>query len=107
MSTTVKSISLLPKHITALTGQKYEGPWNDARRGMVQASVDGTGAVAATITVNGSNDGVHTTVIGTITLTATTTDTDTLAIDYPWAHIWAVSSGISGTGATVSANLSL
>ena len=106
MSTSVKSVCLLPKHTTATTGDKYAGPWNDCRRGVVQASVDGTGAVAATISVYGSNDGVHVTLIGTITLTATTTDTDILAIDYPWAQIWAVSSGISGTGATVNAQFS-
>lgn len=106
MSTSVKSICLLPKHTVAMTGPKYEGPWSDERRGVVQANVDGTGAVAATVTVYGSNDGVHGTVIGTITLTATTTDTDILPIDYPWAQIWAVSSGISGTGATVNAQFS-
>ncbi|MEO8391216.1 hypothetical protein [Polaromonas sp.] len=107
MSTTVKSVTLL-KPGTATTGTPYEGPWNEARRGMVQAVITGSGAVTATVTVQGSNDGVNWSTIGAaLSLTGNDADTKTQAVDYPWAYIRAVSSALTGTGAKVSANLSL
>lgn len=105
--TPVKSVELLPPGAAA-TGTPYDGPWNDARRGMVQAAITGTGALTATVTVQGSNDGVNWSTIGSaMSLSGTTSDTKTQAVDYPWAQIRAVSSSLSGTGAKVSAYLSL
>lgn len=107
MSTAVKSVELLAPATIATTGAAYAGPWNDARRAMVQATIDGTGAVSATVVVQGSNNGKHWTQIGSMSLSGTDTDAKTLAVDYPWAHIRAVSSALSGTGATVAARMSL
>lgn len=105
---TVRSISLLSPATVAATGPVYDGPWNEARRGMVQAVITGTGAVSATVTVQGSNNGVNWTTVGTaMSLSGSAADTKTQAVDYPWAQIRAVSSALSGTGATVSAYLSL
>ena len=105
---TVRSITLLPAGTTAATGPVFDGPWNEARRGMVQAVITGTGAVSATVTLQGSNNGVNWTTVGSaMSLSGTTSDTKTQAVDYPWAQLRAVSSTLSGTGATVSAYLSL
>ena len=105
---TVRSITLLPAGTVAATGPIFDGPWNEARRGMVQAVITGTGAVSATVTLQGSNNGVNWTTVGSaMSLSGTTSDTKTQAVDYPWAQLRAVSSVLSGTGATVSAYLSL
>lgn len=105
---TVRSITLLSPATAAATGAAYDGPWNEARRGMVQAVITGTGALTATVTLQGSNNGVNWTTVGSaMSLSGTTSDTKTQAVDYPWAQIRAVSSSLVGTGATVSAYLSL
>ena len=69
-----------------------------------QATVVGTGAVAATVTLECSNDGVNwcATALGTITLSGTTTNSDGFTTSAPWPYVRAVVSGISGTGATVT-----
>lgn len=72
-------------------------PWRESGRGLVVASINGTGAIASSVAVQGSHDRSNWFAIGTIALTANTTDTDALGIDYPWPFIRAVSSGASGT----------
>ena len=69
-----------------------------------QATVAGTGAVTATVTIEASNDGTSwcSTVLGTITLSGTTTDTDGLTSDAPWKFVRANVTAISGTGAAVT-----
>lgn len=105
---TVRSITLLSPATSAVTGDPFDGPWNTARRGMVQAVITGTGALTATVTVQGSNNGVNWTTVGSaMSLSGTTSDTKTQAVDYPWALLRAVSASLTGTGATVSAYLSL
>lgn len=85
------------------------GDWKfkDAPNTGVQTTVTGTGAVAATITIQVSNDGVNPvgTAAGTITLSGTTSASDGFAINAAWKYIRAVVSGISGTGATVYCQL--
>lgn len=73
----------------------------------LQAYVIGTGAVTATVLIEGSNFGVEGTYItlGTITLTGTTIATDGFVHDAPWGFIRAELTAISGTGAAVSAAL--
>lgn len=77
--------------------------------GVKTYQADGTtsaGAGAATILVQGSNDGTNWDTIGTITLTlATTTSSDSFASDDRYAHIRGNVSAISGTDASV--NLSM
>jgi hypothetical protein len=67
-----------------------------------QATVVGTGALTATVTIKGSNDGVNFVTIGTITLSGTTSATDGFASSGMWAYHQAVSSGVTGTGAIVT-----
>lgn len=72
-----------------------------------QATVSGTGAVTATVTIEYSNDGVNacSTVGGTITLSGTTSSTDGFTSDSPWKYVRANVTAISGTGATVKVTM--
>lgn len=85
------------------------GNWvpKDSINATFQASITGTGAVAATVTIEVSNDGVNAakTSLGVITLSGTTTDSDGFATNSAWVYVRAKITGISGTGATVSVNM--
>lgn len=67
-----------------------------------QASISGTGAVSATVTIEVSNDGSNWLTFGTMSLSGTATDTDNVAGDAPWAVHRATISSITGTGAAVT-----
>ncbi len=100
----------LTKLITAalanVTGAAYVLPKGKEKR-TFSATVDGTGAVTATVAIQGSNDGVNWNVLGTITLTDTTTDTDGFASDAPWPQIRAVLSNLTGTGAVCTVTMGI
>lgn len=83
--------------------------YKDAYYGYVQAHIAGTGAVSATVTIYGSNDGTiwSKTALATISLTGTTIDTEGAAVNASCKFIRAVISSISGTDATVTATLGL
>lgn len=70
-----------------------------------QASVTGTGAVTATVTIECSNDDTLvnwcSTVLGTITLSGTTSSSDGFTTTAPWKYVRAKVTAISGTGAAV------
>mgnify|MGYP001558102766 CR=1 FL=1 len=69
-----------------------------------QATVVGTGAVTANVTIEVSNDGINwcSTVLGTIILSGTTTSSDGFTTDAPWKYVRANVIAISGTGAAVT-----
>ena len=71
-----------------------------------QGIVAGTGAVTATIEIEGSNDskvsGAEWVSLGTITLSGTTSDTDGFGSVLPWLMVRARLTAITGTGATVN-----
>lgn len=71
----------------------------------IQANIAGTGAVSATVTLEGSN-GLGWSVIKTLSLTGTDDDIkhDTVQ-GQPWAMVRAQIASISGTGATVNVAL--
>lgn len=71
----------------------------------VQASIAGSGAVSATVTVEVSNDQVGWITAATITLSGTDSDTDGVAIDAAWGYTRVTLSGITGTSAAVTATL--
>lgn len=78
--------------------------YKDSPEATFQATVTGTGAVTATVTIEFSNDGVNalSTVGGTITLSGTTTSSDGFTTAAaPWKYWRANVTAISGTGATV------
>lgn len=69
-----------------------------------QAKVSGTGAVSVTVQIFGSNyndTASATTPILTLSPAGTTTAYDQGVISSTYTVYWAVTSGISGTGATV------
>jgi len=81
--------------------------YKDAPKATFQATVVGTGAVTATVTIEYSNDGTYvcSTVGGTITLSGTTSSTDGFTSDSPWKFVRANVTAISGTGATVTVTM--
>lgn len=68
-----------------------------------QATVSGTGAVTATVVIEGSADGVNYLTLGTITLSGTTSATDGFVSQAKWAAVRAKVTAITGTGAAVNA----
>lgn len=80
------------------TGVPVAGPVNRT----FQASILGTGAVAATVIIEASNDGVDYLTLNTITLTATTSDSDSYVSSAPYALVRARITAISGTGAVLT-----
>jgi hypothetical protein len=73
----------------------------------VQATIAGTGAVSATIDWYGTNtrstvDGIK---IATTTLSETTSDRSGAEITANWNFMYCTLTAISGTGATVNANI--
>ena len=82
------------------------GAWlyKDSPYTTVQAIVNGTGAVGATVTIQVSNDGVNAvaTVLGTITLSGTTVASDGFSSTASWKYIRAVISAPSGTISSIS-----
>ncbi len=68
----------------------------------VQASVVGTGAVSATVKIQGGNIAGVFEDIGTVTLSGTTSDSDGLSWVVPWAYVRANCTAISGTGAALT-----
>lgn len=86
---------------TTATGDKI---YKDSPSATFQAIVAGTGAVTATVVIDGSNDGTNwcSTVLGTITLSGTTTNSDGFTTTAPWKYVRARVTAISGTSATVT-----
>lgn len=71
-----------------------------------QATVSGTGSVAATVLVQVSNDPAYGWLtLGTITLSGTTTATDGFASEAAWQHVRSNVTAVSGTGAVVTVTM--
>lgn len=68
-----------------------------------QASVAGTGAVSATVVIEGSNNAADWVPIATLNMSGTTRATDGGVAQTLWAQIRARVTAISGTSASVSA----
>lgn len=68
-----------------------------------QATVTGTGAVTATVDIQGSNDNVNwsKTSLATLTLSDTTSDSDGVTVISPVKYVRAVVTNVTGTGASV------
>lgn len=73
-----------------------------ARERVYQASIAGTGAVSATVTIEGSCDGVNWVAIGLpLSLSGSGGDTKAIESVFPWPMVRAVLASLTGTGATV------
>lgn len=70
-----------------------------------QAVVAGSGAVSATIVIDGSNDRDNWIVVGTISLSGTTSATDGFASTAKWKYIRSRITAISGTNASVTVTM--
>lgn len=86
------------------------GSWRykDSPHATFQATVEGTGAVSATVEIQVSNDGVNAceTEAGTIILSGTTSSSDGFTTQHsPWKYVRAEVTAISGTGASVSVKM--
>lgn len=81
--------------------------YKDSPYSTFQANVAGSGAVSATVLIEGSNDGTlwSKTALATITLSATTSDTDGAFVTSTYKFVRARISAISGTGATVKVTM--
>lgn len=75
----------------------------------VQAIIEGSGAVSATVEIYGSHRNTNSTslgeLLGTLSPTGTDAGQDSFAFDAPWPFIFAVLTAISGTGAKVNVSL--
>ncbi len=88
----------------ATGGWKYK----DSPHATFQATVTGTGAVTATVTIEVSNDGVNAvdTAAGVITLSGTTSHSDGFTTQHaPWKYVRAITTNVTGTGATVNVTM--
>lgn len=94
--------NLFPGNGVTVTGAS-DGRYKDSPTTTFQATVVGTGAVTATVTIEYSNDNTYwcSTVGGTITLSGTTSSSDGFTSSAPWKYVRANVTAISGTGATV------
>jgi len=75
----------------------------------LEAIVIGTGAVGATVKVYGCNTPRNTNgiLLATITLSGTTSDQGGSELTVEWPYMYAVLSGISGTGAAVTCSVAV
>jgi hypothetical protein len=97
-----KSAKLLDAVTTAQTS---DAAALGAQKSTYQATVAGTGAVAATVVFEFSDDGVGWLAGETVTLSGTTTASGGGFNDAPWAYIRANLTAISGTGAALTATV--
>lgn len=87
---------------TTKTGTPVAVPVGNHTR-TYSASVDGSGAVSATVIIYGSNDGMKWRDLGTITLSGTNSDSDGFPSVAPWAWVRADVTAIGGTDANAHA----
>lgn len=80
-------------------------PLNTVYPFSITGSIDGSGAVTATVLIKCSNDGVHWITIQTISLSGTDTHTLGYVLTQPYAYILADVTAISGTSAVVNVHL--
>jgi hypothetical protein len=75
-----------------------------APKSTFQAVLTGTGALTATVVIEGSNDGTNwvATALGTISLSGNDAVSDGFANDAPWKYVRARVTAITGTSATVT-----
>lgn len=93
--------------ILSTTGNTTGATFTDRNPGgTFQATINGTGAVAATVTIQCSLDTTNWITLGTITLSGTTTATDGFVSMGQWFAYRAVSSATSGTISSIIVNMS-
>lgn len=90
-------------HAGATTNATTEAFLREGHEWGYQASITGSGAVSATVTIQGSNDGSNWTTIGTaMSLSGTGSDVKATNSTVPWRHHRSVIASITGTSAAVT-----
>lgn len=95
---------LLDRATAAVTGAGILAPKARPDR-TYAASVAGTGAVSATVRIQGSNDDSTYLTLATITLSGTTSAADGFASKAAWPYVRAVLDAVSGTNAAVTVTM--
>lgn len=90
-------------HVSGVTSLGGNYPQHTARS--FQSYIAGTGAVTATVLVEGSNDEVGWILMQTHTLSGTTTDVAGVPSSAQWEWVRARLTAISGTGAAVTVTM--
>lgn len=97
-----------PGVLSTTTVQNSLGLYKESPYSSYQGIITGTGAVSATIVIQGTNEDASFTgsksnwvTLGTITLSGTTTASDGFTSTAPWKYSRASVTAISGTAATV------
>jgi alpha-L-arabinofuranosidase len=97
---------LITDRTTNGSSEAFQCPSRAAHR-LYMATIAGTGAVAATVTFEGSCDGDSWLPIATaFSLTASDFDSEAVAVVAPWPQVRVTVASISGTGAKVNAWMS-
>jgi len=95
-----KVLNFFPESGTLQTGDGTSNLiYKDSPLSTIQATVRGSGSVATTVKIYGTNSGStsESVLIGTINLSGSAPQTDGFAMDAPWKQLYAVISGTSGT----------
>lgn len=95
-----KVLNFFPESGTKQTGNGTSNlVYKDSPKATIQGVVRGSGSVAATINIYGTNSGTTTegVLLGTITLSGSAPQSDGFTTDSPWKQVYAVVSGSSGT----------
>lgn len=94
-----QAIPLFTDRTTTGVGTTREAPGPGAT---VQATVTGTGALAATVLIDVGNISGSWLNLGTLSLSGNDAVTDGLALDAHWVYIRANCTTLTGTGATLN-----
>lgn len=90
-------------HASATTNETTSAFLRDGVNWGYQSSITGSGAVSATVTIQGSNDGSNWTTIGTaMSLSGTGSDIKATSSAVVWRHHRSVITSITGTSAAVT-----
>jgi hypothetical protein len=102
-----KTVTTLLNAVTA-DGTSSAVAFGSGRK-WIQASIAGTGAVAATVTCYGNNANAASggVLLATMTLTGTTTDTEGADIPAEPAYMYCAAASITGTGAAVTVTIGI
>lgn len=91
--------------INAIDFARNFASFHGAANRTFQSYISGTGAVTATVLIEGSNDAVGWVLLQTHTLSGTTTDVAGVPSSAQWEFVRARLTAISGTGAAVTVTM--
>lgn len=98
----VRPLEILRTTSASKVGDKF-GPFENSGS-TFQASVEGSGALTATVVIEVSNDGKNFLPLGTITLAGNNAVSDGFASSAPWAFFRAKTTALTGTNAVATAH---